>query len=141
MLGRKTYSKGYIDGCRAQVAEQVAAFRAVADAAGAGKVAKPVADFEPTYFNALVIVLDTYFVHRLRGVEGKNGNPLNEVRVLAASLMEHGGLLTVEKAITLKPESSVLGLSPGEPVRLTETQFTILADAFFADIEAKFAEP
>jgi hypothetical protein len=55
--------------------------------------------------------------------------------------MEHGGLLTVEKAITLTPESSVLGLSPGEPVRLTGTQFSTLADAFFADIEAKFAEP
>ena len=141
MLGRKTYSKSYIDGRRVQVAEQVAAFRVVADAAGSGKAAKPVAALEPTYFNALVIVLDAYFVHRLRGVEGKNGNPLNEVRVLTTSLMEHGGLLTVEKAITLEPESSVLGLSPGEPVRLTETQFTTLADAFFAEIEAKFAEP
>ena len=47
MLGRKTYSKGYIDGCRAQVAEQVAAFRAVADAAGSGKAAQPVAELEP----------------------------------------------------------------------------------------------
>jgi len=58
---------------------------------------------EYEYFNNMLIVLDGYFVHRLRGVEGKDGNALNEVRVLARSLMEHGGTVTADPQITLDP--------------------------------------
>jgi hypothetical protein len=85
-----------------------------------------------------VIVLEGCFVHRLRGVEGKDGNPLNEVRVLATSILEHDGVLTVEKSIKWKPEASVLGLAPGDKVALTEADFTKLAKAYFAEIDAKF---
>jgi hypothetical protein len=29
------------------------------------------------YFNNMAIVLDRYFVHRIRMAAGKNGNPIN----------------------------------------------------------------
>jgi hypothetical protein len=140
MLGVKSYSSDYIDGCRRKVADQVGAYRAVAEAVGSGTAATAVRDLEPTYFNALVIVLDACFTHRLRGVEGKDGNPLNEVRSLNTSLLEHDGVLTVEKAIKLKPDTSVLGIEAGAPVALTEEQFTRLAEAFFAEIDVRFSE-
>ena len=63
----------------------------------------------------MLLVLDGYFVHRLRGVEGKDGNALNEVRVLARSLMENGGTVTADPQITLDPAHSVLGLEVGAP--------------------------
>ena len=85
-----------------------------------------------------MLALDEYFVHRLRAVEGKDGNPLNEVRVLATSLMLHDGVVTVEKSIKWKPEASVLGLAPGDRIELDEKRFTKLAAAYFDEIEAKF---
>ena len=71
----------------------------------------------PPFFNHIVLSLDEYFVHRLRGVEGKDGNPLNEVRMIADSVMLHGGVLTVENAIKWNPETTVLGLAPGDAHR------------------------
>jgi hypothetical protein len=43
------------------------------------------------------------------------------------------------KGIKLSPSKSVLGLKAGDPVRLNERHFQRLADAFFAEIESKFA--
>ena len=42
-----------------------------------------------TYFNNMVLVLDRYYVHRLLMVTGKDGNPLNEVELLAEPLMNN----------------------------------------------------
>jgi hypothetical protein len=71
-------------------------------------------------------------------VEGKDGNPLNEVRVVCTSLLTNGGVVAADKSIRMKPETSVLGLQPGDPITLTEPQFVALADAFFTEIEKKF---
>src|SRR3954465_13676633 len=84
MLGRNAYERSYVEGCRAEVDRQVQAFRRM-------PASDAVAAFEPTFFNDLVLVLEMAFVHRLRTLEGKDGNPLNEVRLLAASLLENGG--------------------------------------------------
>ena len=58
------------------------------------------------------------FLHRLTGIEGKDGNPLNEVRVLCNSILPNQGKLQVDKlpgwpnsagaSIKLPPEKSVL---------------------------------
>jgi hypothetical protein len=37
--------------------------------------------FETLLFNNMILVLDRNFVHRLRMVIGKDGNPLNEVEL------------------------------------------------------------
>ncbi len=137
MLGIKSYPQDYVDACRGRVASQVAAYRDVAATTGDGEA---LATFEPAFFNNMAIVLDAYFTHRLRTVEGKDGNPLNEVRVIAGSLMAGGGALTPDKSIKLRPETSVLGLAPGDEIALDEATFGALADAFFAEIEKKFVD-
>jgi hypothetical protein len=145
MLGMKEYDGDYIDACRSRVETQTAMFREVAQAArdhGDADVSGlegALESLESEYFNNMLLVLEGYFVHRLRGVEGKDGNALNEVRVLARSLMENGGTLMEDPQISLDPERSVLGLKVGEPVRLTLQQYTRLSDAFFRELERRFS--
>jgi hypothetical protein len=134
MLGMKTYPQEYIDQARTRVASQVAAYETLAAAAK-----KPAIEaFEPILFNNMVLVLEQCFVHRLRGVEGKDGNPLNEVRVLASSLLEHDGKLTADPTIKLDPATSVLKGAYGDEIQVRAADFVRLADAFFAELERKF---
>jgi hypothetical protein len=77
--------------------------------------------------------------HRSRTIEGNDGNALNEVRVLCNSILENKRILRAEKAIKLKPDTSVLKLKPGDPVALGEADFSRLSKAFFDEIEHKFA--
>lgn len=145
MLSVTSYPPEFIDGCRDRVRDQVSAYRDLEDAAraaaGAGGDAgldAAFAAFAPQFFNTLVLVLDASFVHRARGKEGKDGNPMNEVRVLCTSLLEHGGVLTADKQIKLKAATSVLHLEAGDPIALTETDFGRLADAYFDAIAGTY---
>jgi hypothetical protein len=137
MLAVTSYPKAYVDDCRARVDEQLATYRAVA--ASAKKAA--VDAFEPVFFANLVLVLDEMFVDRALDREGEDGNPANEVRIVANSLLRHGGELMADQQIELDPATSVLGLVVGEVIRPTEADFVRLAEAFFAAIEERFPDP
>lgn len=137
MLGVSTYSQDYIDACRAAVDAQLAAYAELAGATAAGDGAA-IAAFEPRFLNHMLLALDCYFCHRLRGKEGKDGNPLNEVRVLGNSIMHGDGVLTADKTIKLTAATSVLGLEYGDPIRLSADDFARLAAAFFAELERRF---
>jgi hypothetical protein len=63
-------------------------------------------------------------VHRSRTREGKDGNPLNEVRVLYDSVAENDGIFCVQKVITYDAAQCLLGLQVGDRVALTEADFT-----------------
>ncbi len=141
MLGMKTYSQDYINACRARVDADLRAYRK--------QVGKALSkEFELRYFNGLVLLLDYLFVHRLSGIEGKDGNPLNEVRILCHSLLFNQGKLQIDKLpgwpnsavanLKLPPEKSVLRLSVGDDVKLSEADFVRLSKAFFAEIEKKY---
>jgi hypothetical protein len=135
MLSRNSYSKEYVAECRAKVAAQVSAYKKLAKAA---KNPAAIEQFEPVFFNNMVIVLDTLFVHRARTMEGKDGNPLNEVRMLVNSMMLNGDKVAADTQIKLDPAKSILQLKVGDPIRLTESDFSRLAKAFFTEIERKF---
>ena len=89
------------------------------------------------------------FVHRLSGIEGKDGNPMNEVRVLCNSILLNSGKLQVDRlpgwpnsavsGIKLAREKSVLKLKVGDEVKLTEADFVKLSKAFFAELEEKYS--
>jgi len=90
MLSVNRYAQAYVDECRARAVSQLESYPALASAArdhsGAGEaaVSSAIESFDAAFFNNLVLVLDMHFCHRARGPEGKDGNPLNEVRVLCA---------------------------------------------------------
>jgi hypothetical protein len=145
VLSVNSYSRDYIDQCRRLVDEEVAAYEALISASGksgaaAKRVQSAVADFEPKFFNSMVLVLDALVVHRARTLEGKDGNPLNEVRMLCRSIMENGGVLMADKQIKLKADASVLKLEVGDEISLTASDFRLICDAYFAELEARFLE-
>jgi hypothetical protein len=133
MLGRNSYSKEYVDACRTKIAAQVSAYKKLAKAAKA-----PAETFAPVFFNNLVIELEALFVHRIRGKEGKDGNALNEVRVLANSMMLNDDKFAADTQIKLDPAKSILGYKVGDPIRLGESDFTKLAESFFTEIERRY---
>ena len=83
--------------------------------------------------------MDACFVHRTRAREGKDGNPLNEVRMLCNSILRNAGVLGAGKTVKYEPETSVLKLRIGDEIALDEAQFQLLSDAFFAEIQHKFS--
>src|SRR5258707_8110357 len=87
MLGMSRYAKDYIAACRSRVDADLSAYRSLMAAArketASDQLGCAIDAFEAAFFNNMVLLLDYFFVHRLRGVEGKDGNPLNEVRVLS----------------------------------------------------------
>lgn len=140
MLGRKTYTQAEFDHAELAVAEQVAAYdklvRAVEVSADPRATAS-LATFEPLFFNNMVLVLDRFFVHRVRLVAGKDGNALNEVELVAEGLMADG-LMPDSTVIKLVPAQSVLQLQVGQPITLGAEQFAALAKAFFAELHSRF---
>ncbi len=133
MLGRKDYTPEELDHAQAAVAQQLASFKKLAKAA-----APALAAFENVFFNNMVLVLDRYFVHRVRNVTGKDGNPLNEVELLTDSIMNNGGVFQGNNVIKYVPEKSVLQLAVGDRINLTAADFERLAAAFFDDLKRKF---
>ena len=128
MLAKTNFPLDYVEATRAAIDARVAAFHKLGD----------LGDFETVFFNDLVLVLELAFVHRLRNAEGKDGNALNEVRLLAVSLLTNGGRLVADKQVRLRPETSVLGYAPGDEILVREEGFRRLADAFFAEISARY---
>ncbi len=139
MLGMRNYTKEYIAACRARVDADLSAYRQLV----AGTKTQPANDkaheaFETTFFNNMVLLLDHFFVHRLRTVEGKDGNPLNEVRMLCDSMMSNKNRLCADKTIKYEPARSVLKYEVGDEIGLNEADFLLISKAFFAEIESKY---
>ncbi|MDV7083449.1 hypothetical protein GXW84_02800 [Rhodococcus sp. IEGM 248] len=142
MLGRKNYTKDEIDHAEASVAEQVAAYMsltgAIAGEVTGKKVFAALEDFEPLFFGNMVLVLDRYFVHRIRAVTGKDGNPLNEVEIIADSLMNNDGVLRGISVLKYVSDQSVLKLEIGDRIRVSADDFERLSAAFFAELRSRF---
>jgi hypothetical protein len=129
MLAVTSYPQEFVDQTRARLAAQVAAYN---------DAARNSLALEAAFFNNLVIVLDRCFVHRVRNAEGKDGNPLNEARVICNSLIENGGVMAADKTIKLEPDQSLLGYAPGDEIKLDAAAFQRLADGFLAEIERRY---
>jgi hypothetical protein len=144
MLSIASYTQEYIDTCRSTVAMTVAAYEnlgtAVQTSAGAdvAPVEFALSSFEPAFYNHMVLALDGYFANRARNKEGKDGNPLNEVRMLCAALMHNHGRLEADRSIKWRPDTTVLGYQIGDEVSLTTADFSRLSSAFFGELESKY---
>lgn len=81
-------------------------------------------------------------------MEGKDGNALNEVRILCNSILNNNSILTADNvgataafaglnAIKLPLEKLIVKLRAGDEVALSEADFVRLSNAFFAEIERR----
>ena|SRR5665811_182324 len=145
MLSMKTYTRDYIDACRSRVEAQVSSYGNLVEAARnqiwSDETALDSAfeSFESVFFNNLVLVPDSYFTHRLRGIEGKDRNPLNEVRVLCNSMRHDNETMCTDNTIKMNSAKSVLKYRVGDKIRLNEHDFLLISRAFLAEIESKYA--
>jgi len=128
VLGRANYPVAYIKAVNTRVDRVLKAF----------DQAKPAEPFASEALLDVIVGLEMAFVHRLRGQEGKDGNPLNEVRMITGSVLEFGGVMTLDKTIKWKPEASVTGLKNGDKIALDRKQVGKLVDAFFEELAKKY---
>lgn len=143
MPGRKDYTRAELARARAAINSQLTAYRDLVSAVAATKderASSAVAAFDPLFFDNMTLVLDRYFVNRLRAVAGKDGNPLNEVEMICDSLMNNDGVMLASNVINLIPDQSVVQLQVGDPIELNLADFERLSGAFFADLERKFLQ-
>ena len=139
MLAVTSYPEVYVQLTAAKVDEQLAAYAAlVAAVKGNAKAEAALAAFAPGYFNTMLLALDHHFMHRMRGAEGKDGNPLNEMRMLSDSIMEHDGVLKENRTIKYKADKAVAGIALGQEIVLDAETFERLAKAYLAEIGKRF---
>ena len=141
MLGRKDYTQAEYDGAKAAVARQIATYKKVAKLAegqGDKKASSTLDELETVYFNNMALVLDRYFVHRIRAVSGKDGNPLNELELVCDSLMNNGGVFQGNNVIKYVPDDSVVKLRAGDTIALSASDFQRLSTAFFEELQRRF---
>ncbi len=132
MLSSTSYAQGYVASARTALRSTVTAYRRLA------KTGTPDATFERLFFNHMVLALEMYFAHREPAEEGGDGNPLNEVRLLATSIMDNDGRLVSDARTALPPERSVLGYAVGDEIVLDPDSFTRLSEAFLDEIERRY---
>jgi hypothetical protein len=139
MLAVTSYPEVYVQLTAAKLDEQLASYAALAEAVkGNAKAEAALAAFAPGYFATALLALDHHFMHRMRGAEGKDGNPLNEVRMLSDAIMENDGVLKENKTIKYKDEKAVAGVGVGETIALDAATFEKLAKAYIAEIGKRF---
>jgi hypothetical protein len=140
MPAASRYAKAYVDACRARLSARLSAHAKLCAAASHSLAESEIHALEQGCLADMLIALDAMFAARLRGAEGKDGNPLNEMRLLSASLMTGDGALIADRTIKYDPAKAVLGLKLGEPIVLTAADVKKLGGAFLAEIERKYGE-
>ena len=143
MLGRKDYTREELANAQREVKQLLSTYRKLAKAVQETSDPKATAAlkaFEPVLFNSMALALDRRFVHRLRSVTGRDGNPINELELLSDSLMNNDGVLRGINAIKYRAEDSVLKLEVGDEIELDAERFQRLSEKFFGDLESKYVK-
>ncbi|MDR0922272.1 MAG: hypothetical protein LBM95_07820 [Lactobacillales bacterium] len=130
MWATKSYPTSYVEKIQKHFEQQLSEFQTFSTDK----------KLEATFFENATIALEYAFVHRMRTVEGKNGNPLNELRMLAQSFLANDGIFTEDTLYKYAAEKSVLGYRYGEVIQLSAEDFELLLRRVIEEILVKFPE-
>ncbi len=145
MLSIDNYPQEYINECHAKIDEQLSTYKDLITIArmqcGASEAMldNAIESFESSFFNNMLLALDNYFSNRNRMLEMKDGNPLNEFRMLCDSIRNNGNILMEDISINYQPDNSLLKYRIGDEIKLNDTDFFRVYTAFFKEIENKFS--
>jgi hypothetical protein len=126
----------HVRATRDEIAAQVKAYRDLVGAASKAsgmslaRIDAALSAFEPAFFNNLLVALDARFPGG-----ACCGGARAEVRLLAHSLLVHGGVLTAHTAIPCDLDASVLRLDAGERIALNGDDFAALSAAFLDQVD------
>lgn len=79
--------------------------------------------FERQFLGHMIPALDHYFLTAAARWEGKDGNPLNEMRMPCNAIMENEGRMGWDKIIRYKPEISILKFRAGDEIQRNAGDF------------------
>ena len=88
----------------------------------------------------MAVALEGWFAHRLRGAEGKDGNPMQEVRRLALVVTPNASCFPTDHSLKWRAEASITGYHPGAILKLSAPVVSRLAAACLHTVQAKFAK-
>jgi hypothetical protein len=134
-----------IQAARTGIAAQIQAYRDLVGAASKAsgmsltRIDAALAAFEPAFFNNLLVALDARFRARLHGAGASLAGASGEVRLLADSLLLHGGVLTADPAVRYDADAALLRLDLGERIALNAEDVETLCAPFLAEIERTLA--
>ena len=140
MPGRKDYTQEEFEHGKAPIHAQMAAYKQPVREIAGGTGAAALKNIGGLFFNNLTLVLDHFFVHRLRMVTGKDGNPLNQVEMICDSIMNNNGIFQDSTEIKSIPDQPVVKPHVGYKISLSADEFERLSAAFFAELKCKFLE-
>ncbi len=130
------YSAARIQAARDDIAAQIKSYRDLVGAASKAsgmsltRIDAALAAFEPAFFDNLLIALDARFAPRPH-----RGAVSVELSVLAASLLHHGGVLTLGAGLPYDADTTVLRIDRGERVALNADDFESLCVAFLRELQ------
>ena len=135
--------RNLVQAARAEIAAQIRAYRDLVGAASKAsgmsltRIDAALAAFEPAFFNNLLVALDARFREHAGGAAS---SARGEVRLLARSLLAHGGVLAADPSGRHDADASVLRLDVGDRIALNADDFEALCGAFLAEVEAASVE-
>jgi hypothetical protein len=121
-----------VQACRDEIAGQLRAYRDLVGASSKAsgmslvRIDAALAAFEPAFFNNLLIALDARFADQPHAAGGARA----EVRLLAVSLMAHGGVVTCDDA----SPTPLLRLDAGDRIALNADDFQAVCDPFLDEL-------
>jgi hypothetical protein len=121
MLGRKDYTAEELDHAARAITRQLSAYkklvRALDDADSGPEVAAASEAFESLFFNNMRWCSTATSCPGFARSPGKDGNPLNEVELIADSLINNAGKFRTNTVITYTPDKWRADQAEGGGVR------------------------